>query len=165
MRNGLTAGVERISSDALFGQMLLQLDCHEHVGCLGLGVRDDAVVAISGAVSKGARERLEVIFFGRDLLALKVVVGETDGREPVPSAAERHDARCAGSVGLGRLAKQGQEEVGEQKRADVVGAKLLLDAFRSRLAGRDNDAGVVYENVELVGQGSHVSGGLTDGFL
>ncbi|SPQ24167.1 239f2e32-9a16-43f9-995c-b1fa981107a8 [Thermothielavioides terrestris] len=164
-RARLTTGVDSVGGNAELGQLLLQGEGEEDVGRLGVRVRDDAVVPVRGALGKGARERLEVVLLGRHRLALEVVVGEADGREPVAGAGERHDAGRAGRTGLSGLAQERQQEVGEQEGPDVVGAELLLDALGRGLAGGDAGGGVVDQNVELVGQGSHVGGGLTDRLL
>jgi hypothetical protein len=47
----------------------------------------------------------------------------------------------------------------------MVSAELLLDAFGRRLARRDNDAGVIDKDIELVGQGRNIGSGLANGLL
>lgn len=47
----------------------------------------------------------------------------------------------------------------------MIGAKLLLNALGGRLARCNNNAGVVDEEVELVGERGDVRRGLANGFL
>lgn len=155
--SGPTARMNNVGSNAEPGKMLLEVKREQDVGRFGLGVCDNAVVSIRAALAKRSWERLEVVFLGRHQLALEVVVGKADGRQSVSGAAERYDAGRTGRVGLGRLAQKRQQEVGEEKGADVVGAELLLDALGRRVARSDDDAGVVDEDVEPVGQASHPS--------
>ena len=105
-----------------------------------------------------------MVFFGRYLVRRKVVVGEADGREAVTSAAKGDDARGAGHgrAGAGGCAEQREEQVGQEEGADVVSAELLLDALGRGVARRDDDAGVVDEEVEMGGELGDGGGGGAD---
>lgn len=153
--------MKAVSRNALLRQLALQGNGKEDVGGLALAIGDDAQVTLVGLQIHLGEALAPALLLGDVGALFEVVVAEANGADGVGAAGEVDDPRLAGAgpVLAGGGLEQGQQEVGEQKGTNVVGAELALDALGGGEALHDGEAGVVDEQIELGGEAGDLGGG------
>lgn len=128
------AGGRQASRSVLVGKR----DSEQHIRRLGLAICSPFVVVLAVLGLGSAPGQAE-----KGDAYVKVKVGPAHGRQTMPVARDADDPRLLGSEHLI------EDQIGEQKVAQVIGGELALEAILGAAPIASHDASVVYKNVNV----------------